>query len=189
MDTDGSAIQTRIEKLERANRRLQLAGAALLIFGAAGLMWMNRYSRNQVIEAQQFILRDASGQTRGGLIVTADGPALEFYDASQKLRLNLSISGDMPNLTLKDGNGTGVLVLADVPAGPGLMLYDRSGNPRAQLDVGKSGPRLYLEDERGFSTTVGSYFTGDPRTDEKLKAASVVLSQKDLGVLWRAPQF
>jgi hypothetical protein len=189
MDTDVTTIQARIEKLERANRRLQLAGVAVLILAAAGLLSANRHSKSEIIEARQFLLRDARGQARGGLIVTAEGPALELYDASQKLRLNLSISGDMPNLTLKDGNGTGVLVLADVPAGPGLMLYDRLGNPRVQLDVAKSGPRLFLEDEKGFSTTVGSYFTGDPKTDEKLRAASVVLAQKDLGVLWRAPQF
>jgi hypothetical protein len=93
----------------------------------------------------------------------------------------------MPNLTIKDANGTGVIVLGDVPTGPGLMLFDRSGAPRAQFDVGDSGPRLYLEDAKGFSTTVGSYFTGDPAKDNKATAATIALASKVLGVFWSAP--
>ena len=67
------------------------------------------------------------------------------------------------------------------------MLYDQLGQPRAQLDVGKEGPRLYLEDEAGFSSTVGGYYTADLASNRKLTAASLVLSQRSLGVIWRAP--
>ena len=65
-------------------------------------------------------------------------------------------------------------------------MYDELGKPRVQLDVGKEGPRLYLEDEKGFSATVGNYYTADPKINEKLTAASVVLSNSG-GAIWRAP--
>jgi hypothetical protein len=89
---------------------------------------------------------------------------------------------------MKDARGTAVAVPADVPTGPGLMLYDRNGEPRAQLDVGKEGSRLYLEDQNGFAATVGNCFTLDPtHRSQELAAASVVLSQKEQGVIWHAP--
>jgi hypothetical protein len=189
MNSDILALQNRMTLLERANQRTRYFGVAALILAIGSIaVLLSAQGRNpRALEAERFILKDAKGERRGGMLVTTDGPALEFYDSNRTLRLDLSVFRNTPNLTLKDANGTGTAVLADAPTGPGLMLYDRSGNPRAQLDVGKTGPRLYVEDEKGFSATVGSYFTGDPATDEKLRAASVVLSQKGLGVLWRVP--
>jgi len=186
MDSDIQALRRRLDILEKANRRMRYLGVAALTL--ATVVLLSAQSRNpRTLEAEHFILKDAKGKMLGGLLATDDGPALEFYDANGTLRVNLSVFHGVPNLTLKDANGTGTAIFADPPSGPGIMLYDRSGNPRAQLDVGKSGPRLYLQDEKGFSATVGAYFTGDPAKDEKLRAASVVLAQKELGVLWRVP--
>jgi hypothetical protein len=68
------------------------------------------------------------------------------------------------------------------------MLYDRNGEPRAQLDVGKEGSRLYLEDQNGFAAKLGNYYTVDPAfKGQRVAAASVVLTQKTLGVIWHAP--
>jgi len=186
MDMDIAAMQARLERLEKANRRMRLIGITALLLGAAALL-LNQNRKSRVIEAEQFILTDDKGEKRGGMIVTSQGPALEFYDSNRTLRLNLSIFNDSPNLTIKDARGTGVAILADVPTGPGLMLYDRNGEPRAQLDVGKEGPRLYLEDDKGFVATLGHYLSDDPEETSKLNAASVVLSQKNLGAFWHAP--
>lgn len=185
MNADILALQKRLDALERANRRMRFLGLLALVLVAVGCSLGRGPTR--ALEAEQFILKDANGETRGGMLVTADGPALEFYDSNRTLRLTLGVFRNMPNLTLKDGNGTGTAVLADAPTGPGLMLYDRTGNPRAQFDVGRSGPRLFVVDDKGFSTTIGSYLTGDPAKDDKLGAASVVLASKGLGVLWHAP--
>ena len=178
--------ESKFKQLERANLRTRLLLIAVLALGVAGWLFPLT-SRDQIVEAQQFIVRDAKGDKRGALAVTADGPVLEFYDSNHTLRLVLSLLNNMPNLVMKDASGTGVLALADVPTGPGLMLYDRNGEPRAQLDVGREGPRLYLEDEKGFATTVGNYVSNDPEQSRKLTAASVILSNKELGVIWHAP--
>jgi hypothetical protein len=185
MHEDMATLQQRVDSLEMANRRLRIGGLIALVLLGIGCTLAQRSPRT--LEADRFILRDAKGDIRGGLTVGPNGPALELYDSNRTLRLTLSISKGIPGLTLKDANGTGTVVLADVPSGPGLVLYDRAGNPRAQFDVGTSGPRLYVEDDKGFSTTIGSYFTGDPAKDDKLRAASVVLASKGLGVLWHAP--
>jgi len=185
MDPDIQALQKRLNMLEKANRKMRYLGFALIL--GTVVLFSAQCRNSRILEAERFILKDAKGETRGGMLLTADGPALEFSDSNRTTRLILSVFRNTPNVVVKDANGTGVVVLADVPTGPGLMLYDRSGNPRAQLDVGNSGPRLYLEDAKGFSTTVGSYFTGDPVTDNKLNAASVVLAAKGLGVFWSAP--
>jgi hypothetical protein len=120
------------------------------------------------------------------MVIGPDGPQLEFYDTNQKVRLILGVFRDTPNLSLKNANEQGIATLAVLPTGPGLVLHDMEGNLRAQLDVAKEGPRLFLEDEKGYSTTVGSYYSPE-YPGRKLTAAAVILSQKDLGVLWHTP--
>jgi hypothetical protein len=189
MPKDMPELQTRLDTLEKELRRAYLIAIVLLIV-ATGAFFTSRARRNQVVEAEQFILKDGNGETRGGLAITAHGPALEFYDSNKTLRLSLSVADDQANLLFKDARGTGVLVMADTPTSTGVMLYDRDGEPRTQLDVGKEGPRLYLEDRDGFQATVGYTTVNDPAIPAKnsiRKAASVVLSKKDLGVIWRAP--
>jgi hypothetical protein len=185
VDVDIFALESRIEKLENSNRRMRLFGIIALI-AVTYALFLSQGRKSRLIEAEQFALVDDKGNQRGGMTVTSQGPALELYDSNHTLRIALSIFNGSPNLTIKDDQGRGVAVLADVPSGPGLMLY-QDGEPRAQLDVGKEGPRLYLEDERGFAATIGNYFSDDSTKNAKLTAASVVLSQKNLGTLWHAP--
>lgn len=94
----------------------------------------------------------------------------------------------MPNVTLANSKGLGVAVLAVPSSGPGLVLADLQGTLHAQFDVGEDGPRLYLEDKKGFSATLGNYyFSDEPAKNKKTTAASLVLAQKDLGLIWSAP--
>ena len=185
---DGMNFEERLRRLEKQNQQLKLLAKFLLLILTPALLVTCRNEQPSTVKAQQFVLVDASGQTRGDLIVGSDGPALELYDSNKTLRVGLAVLGDMPTLTLKDSAGVGRLVAGIVPTGPGMMLYDQRGRPRAQLDVGKEGPRLYLEDEKGFSATVGNYYyLSDPRANEKVTAASLVLSAPSLGVIWHAP--
>jgi hypothetical protein len=73
MDVYIVALQSRLEKLERANRRMRLLGITALILGATALL-LNQNRKGRVIEAEQFILTDGKGEKRGGMIVTSQGP-------------------------------------------------------------------------------------------------------------------
>ena len=44
------------------------------------------------IEADEFVLRDASGSLRAALTMTADGPGLFLYDPSEVVRAGLLVS-------------------------------------------------------------------------------------------------
>ena len=77
-------LAQRVEKLEKANRRLKLAGVlALTLVGC--LLLLGVASPDRTVEAEEFILRDASGNRRAGLAVVAQGPGLHLYDANGKL--------------------------------------------------------------------------------------------------------
>lgn len=193
MVTDTQGLWVRLEKLERTNRRMRRVGLVLLALVVLVSCGMEA-THSRTVEAEQFVLKDSNGRTRGIMEVTAEGPSFKFYDANQKVRLALSVFHDMPGLALFGSKEKNAAVLAVVPTGAdlkgpetaGLMLYDLQGNARAQLDSGVEGPRLYLEDEKGFSATVGSDYS-PVYPGRKRIAASVILSQKDLGDIWHAP--
>jgi hypothetical protein len=184
---DNVHFEKRLKLVETQNRQLKLFVLILSLMMASLLLVTCRNEQSSIVKAQQFVLIDSNGQPRGGLTIGPEGPALELYDSHKTLRATLSLFHDMPNLTLKDSSGIGRLVVGIVPSGPGMMLYDDLGQPRAQFDVGKEGPRLYLEDQQGFSATVGNFLTSDPALNNKLGAASLVLHNKFLGVIWHAP--
>jgi len=191
MATDTQDLRTRLEKLERANRRMR--GVELVMLALVLVSCGIGATHSRMIEAERFVLKDANGKLQGAMFVGPDGPALEFYDGNQKLRVRLSVFHDMPNLTLHSSKDNAASVaLAVVPTGADLkgpetagLMLNFDGRPRAQLDVSIEGPRLFLKDENGYSATVGSYYsTAHP--GRKFSAASVVL-QKDLGVIWHTP--
>ena len=79
-------IEKRFESLEkklRLHRRLGLAAACLIavaiVIGAAGPV-------PKVIEAEKFILKDASGKMRGEWEIYKNGPRFALYDKNAKLR-------------------------------------------------------------------------------------------------------
>ncbi len=108
------SLAQRLDRLERENRRLKLAGAILLLalvaVGAMGQVLPKAVPK--VVEAERFVLRDTKGKTRGGLGVLADGTtALAFYDQNEKVRAVLGVE----------------------PAGPSLVLYGQNSETRAVL--------------------------------------------------------
>jgi hypothetical protein len=46
-----------------------------------------RSTQLTVLKAQQFVLVDSNGQTRGGLVFGPNGPTLELYDSQKTLRV------------------------------------------------------------------------------------------------------
>jgi hypothetical protein len=76
-DTSQEHLARRLDRLERENQRLKRLGALALI-GLAALVIMGQATSAPVantIEAERFILRDASGNARASLGVRPDGTA------------------------------------------------------------------------------------------------------------------
>ena len=122
----------RLDRLERENRRLKWVGSVVLI-GITALVLMGQAGPRHVfkiVQAEQFVLRDPSGQTRAVLGTVADGSAgLALYDRDGKDRAKL--------IVLPDGMS-------------GLIAFDRDGKLRAGTGVTADGsPRLTLYDRDG----------------------------------------
>jgi len=141
MTNEQGAIEERLEKLERQNRRMRLAGlGALLIAGAFVLMGQASRPRTQTVRAKSFVLVDANGMTRARLHMSAVGLVLSFYDAEGVSRAGLSVMSDGPVLALNDANGKPRVWLSVSSEGPLFNLFDAKGESRAALSVSSDGP-------------------------------------------------
>ncbi|MFI5342135.1 MAG: hypothetical protein ACHQ7N_20145 [Candidatus Methylomirabilales bacterium] len=143
------AVVARLEKVERQNRRLRGAGIAVLVLAAAGLLMGQAMPKTRIVEAEEFVLRDAAGKVRAMLGATKDWEGLNLYDENDRVRVRLDLRKDGPGLTLYEENGKVRADLGAIKAGPRLILYDENGKPRAGLSVGLLGPGVYLAAEDG----------------------------------------
>src|SRR5512138_168029 len=92
-------VVRRLERLEQQNRRMKSMGS-LLFLGVATALLMGQSQCNSnkssvsrqsdTVEAQEFVLRDASGKARLNIGMTSGlGPELSFLDAKGTKRLCL----------------------------------------------------------------------------------------------------
>jgi hypothetical protein len=100
-------IEERLTQLERRNRLLTLA---LVSVGMAAILIvaMRQGAPTAVpeeIKAQRFILVDAYGKARAGLVVGNAGPRFDLLDENGLGRVGLAVLKDGPRLELYDGNG------------------------------------------------------------------------------------
>jgi hypothetical protein len=142
-------LTQRVDHLERENRRLEQVGAVVLagvavvvlvglmaLVGLAtlGFMQQGKDSRvAQVVEAEQFILRDSKGRNRGGLDATSDIPKLILTDEGGFIRASLGVGvgsafGGQVSLGLFDLESQGYVALT-APRGklPHLEFVGRGG--------------------------------------------------------------
>jgi hypothetical protein len=129
------ALERRIEKVERENRRLKIAAliAVLCLGGALSLGAAANPPQQQKLEAETIVLRDAEGKTRIVLGVDKEGPGIAFLDAKGKLRMNLGLAKE----------------------GPALDLLDAAEQPRATLLLTEDqGPILNFVDKKGSQVTL-----------------------------------
>lgn len=110
-------LLTRIESLERKNRRIVGAGVAVLALGAVGLVSARTVC--DTVSAERFVLRDAQGQQRG--VFTA-------YE-----------TGGAPQFSLLDKKGKPMAVIAVEKDGAFLTLADATGEHKVRYGVGASG--------------------------------------------------
>lgn len=166
-------IISRLEKLENENRRLKKIGAALSVL-AAVILAMGQAPSSRTIEAEKFVLKDATRNARAVLGMFLGEPTLTLSDAKGQQQVLLE-GGDHPVISLSRTGGKeqvtlmateelyGLAVYGE-PKGaingtrvglgvwkgvPGLTLYDGSGNERAAIQTEESGPSLKLTDSDG----------------------------------------
>jgi hypothetical protein len=163
-------ILVRLNALEKQNRWMKRIGAAMIVVAASLFVMAQKPAVNRTIEANEFVLKDASGRTRAKLGLEG-GPGLVLYDETGKDRAWLSLNpllGAM--LSLYSGNG-------------------KSGPLRDGLVVDLNQMGLALFDDGGYETRIGSTDLVTPRTGEthQTSAASVILFGKDKKILFKAP--
>jgi hypothetical protein len=170
--SDLQSLASRVERLEGQNRFLKRAGLALLLLPVA-LIIMGQARPPRTIEAEDFILKDATGIRRAEL-KTMGGPAgLFFFDSK----------GDSSSLV-----GDGFVLLVDSER---TKAATSAGSGYVLLNMSNGDPNILLRDYEGFSASLGVTDTVTIGTGQKhtTSAASLTLlgAGKDGKVIWTAP--
>jgi hypothetical protein len=183
-------IMGRLEKLERQNRWLVCGGLALVLSCSIVLLIAQKPLARS-IEAEKFVLKDATGEVRGELFTTDIGPRLILYGSQHKSSASLGVFDDVPVLGVNSKDGVIGASLSAAQDGPELVLVHglSPGQGNARLRVYGGGPNLTLKDSEGFLASMGSdeLVTSATGTKEKTSAASVHLFGPKGNTLWSAP--
>ncbi len=139
--TVGTLAQ-RLNIMERQNRRLKRMGMVILA-GATVLTLMGQARLSRTVEAEKFILKDASGKVRAEIGMGEKGPALRFRAEDGKFRIGLGLVGDEHGLFLLDANERKQATLGVGSLGPALMLYDNKGKRRMVFGMSKGAQPLF----------------------------------------------
>lgn len=140
-----AALEQRVARLERQNRRLKQAGAAALILaGVVVLTGGQRGAQDRPAGPEQWAVRDGQGTERAVLGMTADGPALRLRDAGGKDRLWLGVVKDVPGLVLYDAQGRRRASLSSGPRALRLTIYDDARQRQAWLVMSPTSLGLHL---------------------------------------------
>lgn len=144
-------LETRLQRLERQNRRLKQFGAIGVALVVVGVGLGAQASKSPItIQATHFVVRDTDGNLRAWLGMRTDGPGLTIYDKTQKARISMSMLGDDSQVSMFDGNGQHQVEISASAQSKGLTLYDRT-RARAQVVLG-SDSSITLWDSSGGTT-------------------------------------
>lgn len=163
----------RIERLERENRWLKRLQTVVIV-GITAVMMMGQATPSEVakvIEADRFVLRDASGKVRAMLgVEEGDTTSLQFYDKNgdngvglvqdpsgrelfrlahnNKTRMTLAVTGDVSGLSLFDADEKIKVILCECGADSGLSFY-YDKKPRSIFGNNQAGSLLKMFDKDG----------------------------------------
>jgi len=169
-------VLSRLERVENENRRMKRAALGVIaLAGSVFLMGLVGPSTAKTIEAENFVVKDASGKVRavfgmndsdrGGasLILGSDGAQA----AREKYVVRLH-GGDYAWLNMTAG--------------------DDSEDINAVINS-DNGPELLLDDKKGYKTDIGQTDLVTTRTGEthRTSSASIVMYGKDKHLIWSAP--
>jgi hypothetical protein len=181
-----SELETRLEKLERQNRRLKGLGLVFLLIVLSGLLLARTLHKPaHTLVVHRLELRDEAGKLCGDWIVKNGATSLRLYDDAGKPRAALGLFGEVPGLWFYDAAGKPRVALAVTGEGPGLGLIDAAGKGGVGIDQNS----LSVTDVQGFKSVVGVTGLETPATGEThtTGAAAVTLFGKDRKVIWHAP--
>jgi len=125
-------VMERLERVERENRRMKRAGAAVLLLAGAALLAGQAAPKGRTtIEAQEIVLRDGDGKARLKLTASEHGGQIGFFDAAEKPRIGIGAMDIGPNLTMYDENRKARILLGSGSTQtidhPGLVIWDADG--------------------------------------------------------------
>jgi len=204
------SIVSRVERIEKENRRLkQGALVCLVALASIGLMGQTQHKTTTTkkpspppaaaaafvmptnIEAESFILKGPNGKTRAELSMGGTGPSLKLLDQSGSALVTLSLNDSAPGgpfVLLSDPQhhaGISMSVLEN--AGSQLTLTGEREDIQAHLGVTPDGTNFELTDRDGFSASIGDGTVTKGGQVKKTTAASIALFNKDRKVLWSQP--
>jgi hypothetical protein len=182
-----AVLLRRLEAVERSNRRLKaLAACVGLALIAATLMGQVRPG-SPTVEAQEFVVKDASGAVRARLGTSAGLVSLNLlHDAGRASLVVSANKAQGAHLALADTTGKikGLLMLNEQAVGMYLSPVDATGaprSPRAVFEVHTQGPGGFaVYDRNGHTRALVGAISED--------GSSVAVIQDQNGtVTWRAP--
>lgn len=192
-DDSTQSVLTRLERLERANRRLALSGLVLLcvLMGLAGLG--AAVPPSQSVEAELFVIKDRDGRVHGSFGITdpSGAPSLVLYDPEANANVVLNLGPDHePGLWLynKDRLRGALAVRGDRSL---LELFDKENHPRLVLGVyqdSKPGVELY-DARQTLRAAIGRTaldLKGANVAERKLKAPMTLWNERGQ-IIWKAP--
>jgi len=197
-DLTVQALADRVSRLETQNRRLKMAGLAIVTLASA-LLLMGQAGSGRVMEGSEFRLIDANGKTRARLAMgVAGGPKLTFFD-TKDLPIAGIDGGKEPSLFLTGWDNAAHILLRITKDSYGIDLADK--RPRATLSVSNNSTGLDFWDEFGDPQATMSvdkasgYITfrnargkvSSQWVDSRATGASLVLYDKSEKAVWSAP--
>lgn len=142
------SLENRISRLEFSNRRLRRSFVALLLTLAAVLLMGNLPNQSPpVLEAQRFVLKDASGHERGSLFATDTSWGLVLYnpDSSKGAAFIVSNLGSAAMLMNAKGS-PGVAAMASDDMNTLSITNLKTGHTAAELKNTAEGSALRFLD-------------------------------------------
>lgn len=88
-----------------------------------------------IVEAEQFILRNANGQRQATLDSAESGPKLTLYDPHGKMRIMLTIGSNGPVLGFFNDEGALRVSVGALKESAVVQLHDDQGKPRVVMDL------------------------------------------------------
>ena len=176
----------RLEKLERSNRRLKLAGLVLVV-GLAAIGVMGQARPLQTVEAQEFVVKDAGGVVRARLGASQSAASLNLFHEGGRASLVVSGGrGQGAHLAISDAAGKikGLLLLNPETVGLYMSPVDATGPPKAPrvvFEILNQGPGGFALYDRNGQTRVR--FGAD--SDDGTSQATILDASGRL--VWKAP--
>jgi hypothetical protein len=134
-------MRDRVLALEQANRRMLYAIAILGLVLVAFMGASTRFGRpSSRLRAEQFVLSDATGQTRATLSLIDGQPALTLLDDDGRQQVQLAARADRSAaLDFRDGDQMR-MVIASSSRGASVQMIDHENELSAALYSWSSGP-------------------------------------------------